>query len=236
MRKCPNCNALLIDNEAKFCIKCGATLNFNSKENKLEKITTQPPAKKKIPILLTKKSKLQNIKSGKTVNLTKVFPKLSNFNVNISWECEKNFELDFLAFMMNSEDAIESEENLIFYNNPVNKSGGIELIDTDANSKKFKIDFSKLPSGIAKISFILSIDDDEETGKTFADVHNITLSIEDEGNKILGYTLNGNFDAENVAILGEIYLQDDCWIFKALEKLFDGGLVEVCENFGLEVQ
>lgn len=246
MRNCPKCNVKVLDDEAKFCIECGAKLVEDSQENispeppqpsaEIEKPVPAAPAKKKVSIALGRKPKLLDFKGRQVVNLTKTFPKLSEFHFNVNWKCEKNFELDFVAFLLNAEDNIETDEDLIFYNNPVHKSESVELIDIDENSKQMKIDLKNLPVRVSKISFILSVDDSEDEEKNFGEINSVCLSLIDEDKTLISYNLADKFKTENAVILGEVYLQDDSWNFKALDTAFNGGLAEVCEEFGLEVE
>lgn len=253
MKTCPKCKVDVLDDEAKFCVECGAALTFDSVENNFEEIPTPSERfdmpKKKSTILLSRKPKIPALKSGQNLNLTKLISENLPLFVNISWNCTKKFALDFTAFLTNSKGVIVDDDDVVFYNNPIHPTNCVELVDDGVNAKHFKIALKKIPADIFKISFVLSIDDEDEeqsfdefsaeeetNEQTFENVNSICVTVYNDDKKILEYNLENIYSGANALIVGEIYQRDEVFTFGALDEKFTDGLAEVCEKFGLEVQ
>lgn len=247
MKTCPKCKVEVLDDEAKFCVECGAALDIDFDVE--EKVDTSRLPKKKSTILLSRKPKIPVLKSGQSLSLTRLISENSPLFVNISWNCTKKFALDFTAFLTNFKGVIADDENVVFYNNPIHPTNCVELVDDGLSAKHFKIALKKIPADVFKISFVLSIDDEDEeqsfdefsaeeetNDQTFKNVDSICVTVHNEDKKILEYHLENVYSGANALIVGEIYQRDGVFIFRALDEKFSDGLAEVCEKFGLEVQ
>ncbi len=235
MRTCPKCNVNVLDEDAKFCIECGANLNVTSAA--LEEIPPKPVAqKKKSPIVLGRKSAVRNLKTGQSINLSKICSNLDSVTIALSWNCPNEFDVDLSAFLTDENDEAVSEEDFIFYNNPSHVSNCAEYVAVSDTEEKIELNLKDLPPEIAKIKLVLSINDEDDLQQDFSEVSDITMKIMDSDKERLVYNLTEKFTSETAIIIAEIYRKEDSWQCEAVSKGYEGGLVELCEIFGLEVQ
>lgn len=238
MRNCPKCNVQVLDDEAKFCIECGASLNVDVKPS--EPVPVKPPEKNK--------SSAVSLKKGQRTELTKTNPSLKKLLIGLGWDTNKydggyDFDLDAAAFLLGANGKVTEETDFIFYNNPIHYSDSVEHLSDnltgagDGDDEEIRIDLSKIPNNIAKVAFTVTIHEAEERQQSFGQVSNAFIRIVDEtsGKEILRYDLSEDFSAETAIVVAEIYRYKGEWKFNAVGAGFNGGLVALCNNFGISV-
>ena len=238
MRNCPKCNVQVLDDEAKFCIECGANLNDDFKP--------KPP----VPVKPQEKSKsfVVSLKKGQRTELTKTNPSLKKLLIGLGWDTNKydggfNFDLDAAAFLLGANGKVTKETDFIFYNNPVHDSESVEHLGDnltgagDGDDEQIRIDLSKMPNNIAKVAFTVTIHEAEERSQNFGQVSNAFIRIVDEtsGKEIIRYDLGEDFSSETAIVVAEIYRYKSEWKFNAVGAGFSGGLAALCNNFGIAV-
>lgn len=238
MRFCHKCGVKVFDDEAKFCIECGTSLNVDVKPS--------PP----VPVKLQKKSKssVVSLKKGSRADLTKGNPSLKKLLVGLGWDTNKydgehDFDLDAAAFLLGANGKVTEETDFIFYNNPMHDSDSVEHLGDnltgagDGDDEEIRIDLSKIPNNIAKVAFTVTIHEAEERRQSFGQVSNAFIRIVDEtsGKEILRYDLSEDFSAETAIVVAEIYRYSGEWKFNAVGAGFNGGLAALCQNFGIDI-
>jgi len=140
-------------------------------------------------------------------------------------------EIDTAAFMQGG-DGKTAEEDFVFYGNPRHSSGCVVHLEDDS----LKIDLSKIPPRIEKISFTATIYDAEKRKHNFSKISGAVLKIFSTQTKsqLANFPLE-NFYRETAIVLGEIYRYKGSWKFNAVGAGFNGGLAALCNNFGIEV-
>lgn len=140
-------------------------------------------------------------------------------------------EIDTAAFMQGG-DGKTAEEDFVFYGNPRHSSGGVVHLEDDS----LKLDLSKIPPHIEKISFTATIYDAEKRKHNFSKISGAVLKIFSTQTKsqLANFPLE-NFYRETAIVLGEIYRYKGSWKFNAVGAGFNGGLAALCNNFGIEV-
>ena len=171
---------------------------------------------------------------GDNQSLTKNNPQLSQLKVKFGWDAAE-LEMDKSVFLLDANGKVRVDEDFIFYNNPIHESGSVEY---DEDSGDINVDFPKIPAGVMKIDFTLTIYDEEESGQNFSQITGAYISIIDAQNnkEILRFDLQENFSVETAVVVGEIYRNNDEWEFNAVAEGFTGGLEKLCENFGVTLQ
>ena len=232
MRFCHECGIKVLDDEAKFCIECGANLSAEKSSPSPKPATpvkTAPPPKSSSPVSVAK---------GQRVDLTKSNPALKNLLVGLGWRNVDGFDIDAAAFLLGANGKVNEETDFIFYNNPLHDSEAVEhLDDSGDDNEQFRLDLEKIPSGITKIAFTLTIHDADTRRQNFGQVVDAFIRVADKagGKELLRYELGKNFSTETAIVVAELYRNKGEWKFNAIGAGFSGGLAALCKNFGIDV-
>ena len=213
LRICPKCGVNVLDDEAKFCIECGANLS-------------------------AEKSSAVSVAKGQRVDLTKTNPSVKNLLVGLGWRAADGFDIDAAAFLLGANGKVLEETDFIFYNNPLHDSESVEHFGdetVDGDNEQFRVALDKIPSSVAKIAFTLTIHDAAQRRQSFGQVNDTFIRVADETSELLRYNLGKNFSAETAIVVAEIYRHKNDWKFNAIGSGFSGGLAALCRNFGIDV-
>jgi tellurium resistance protein TerD len=187
-----------------------------------------------------------SLQKGQKVDLTKTNPGLKNVVVGLGWDTNKydggnDFDLDAAAFILTDSGKVRSDKDFIFYNNlsdsdsSVVHQGDNLTGEGEGDDEQIKIDLSKVPQEIQRISFTVTIHDAEARGQNFGQVSNAFIRIfkEDTQEELIRYDLGEDFSIETAVVVGELYRNGAEWKFNAIGSGFQGGLSALCQNFGI---
>ncbi|CAG7839167.1 General stress protein 16U [Clostridium haemolyticum] len=189
-----------------------------------------------------------SLSKGQKVDLTKTNPGLAKVVVGLGWDTNKydggnDFDLDAAAFLLDRNAKVVSEGDFVFYNNLKHDSESvIHLGDNrtgegDGDDEQISVELNKVPSNIEKIDFTVTIHDAELRGQNFGQVSNAFIRIinADTSEELIRYDLSEDYSIETALVVGELYRYNGEWKFNAIGSGFQGGLVALCKNYGLEV-
>ncbi len=189
-----------------------------------------------------------SLQKGQKVDLTKTNPELIKIVVGLGWDTNKYdgsaaFDLDAAAFLLGENGKVTADTDFIFYNNTKHSSGAVEHTgdnrtgEGDGDDEKVKVDLSKVPSNISKVTFTCTIHDAEARKQSFGQVSNAFIRVVDEiaGKEIMRYDLGEDYSIETVLVFGEIYRNGAEWKFNAIGQGYQGGLKALCNSFGIQV-
>jgi tellurium resistance protein TerD len=189
-----------------------------------------------------------SLQKGQKIDLTKSNPGLVNVLVGLGWDTNKydggsDFDLDASAFLLDESGKAAEDSDFIFFNNKVHPSGAV--IHTgdnltgqgDGDDEEIKVNLSKIPMNVAKISFTVTIYEAESRKQNFGQVSNAFIRIinEDSKEELIRYDLGEDFSIETAIIAAELYRNGNEWKFNAIGSGFSGGLAALCANFGRSV-
>lgn len=136
---------------------------------------------------------------------------------------------DFCCFGVDSEDILQDDRYMIFYNQLVSPNQEISY-QSGNNHADFKINLSALPTFISKLVFTVSIDG---VG-TMGEITSHHFSLFQDGTTYLELDMSGSqFHQEKAIISVEIYRKEE-WRIYAVANGFNGGLSALLESFGGE--
>lgn len=191
-----------------------------------------------------------NLKKGQRVSLD---DGLKLALVGLGWDTNRydggyDFDLDASAFLLGANDKLLRDEDFVFYNNPKHDSGAVEHTGDnrtgsgEGDDEVIIIDFSKVPSNIAKIAIVVTIHEAEERRQNFGQVDNAYIRVarmEDEfdndGTPVLRFDLTEEFSIETAIVVAEFYKKNGCWRFNAVASGYQGGLEAICRSYGADV-
>lgn len=189
-----------------------------------------------------------SLQKGQKVDLTKGNPNLSKIVVGLGWDTNKydggaDFDLDAAAFLLGANGKVLRDEDFVFYNNLKHDSGSVLHMgdnltgEGEGDDEQIKVDLSKVPSNIEKISFTVTIHEADSRHQNFGQVSNAFIRIVDEttNREIIRYDLGEDFSVETAVVVGELYRRGGEWKFNAIGSGFKGGLEALGRNFGVNV-
>jgi len=186
-----------------------------------------------------------SLSKGGNVSLSKEAPGLKNLLVGLGWDARvtdgAGFDLDASVFMVKSDGKVRNDSDFIFYNNLKSSDGAVEHTGDnttgagDGDDEVVKVDLTKIPADIDKLSFAVTIHDAEVRKQNFGMVGSAYIRVcNQEGNKeIVRFDLSEDYSTETAMIFGEVYRNGTEWKFKAIGQGFNGGLGPLAKSFGI---
>ena len=190
-----------------------------------------------------------SLQKGQKVSLTKGNPELKNVVVGIGWDVNEfdtggDFDLDTEAFFLTEMGKVSNQNDFVFYGNLIHPSGAAQHMGDnltgagDGDDEQIKIDLSRVPSNIQKITITVTIHEAEMRRQNFGQVSNAFVRIfnEENGEELLRYDLGEDFSIETAAVFGELYKINNEWKFNAIGSGYQGGLAALCNNYGIDIE
>lgn len=187
-----------------------------------------------------------HLKKGQKVGLMDSNPNLNNIRAGLGWDVARQsgqeFDLDVSVFLVNGS-GVTLPDRFIFYNNPASTEGSVQYLGDnrsgvgEGDDESVRIDLSRVPADVAKISFTVTIYESDQRQQSFGMVSNAYIRIVDEvtNQEVMRYQLDNTFSVETGVIVGELYRYQTTWKFNAIGSGFQGGLAALCKNYGLDV-
>jgi tellurium resistance protein TerD len=188
-----------------------------------------------------------SLKKGGNVNLTKESPNLTRIAIGLGWDVRVTsgaaYDLDASAFLLNANGKVRSDFDFIFYNclestcGSVIHQGDNRTGAGDGDDEVVKVDLSKVPKGIEKIAFTVTIHDAELRHQNFGQIAQAYIRVvnEDTGDEVARYDLSEDASTDAAMIFGELYRHNGDWKFRAIGQGFTKGLGPLAQNYGVDV-
>ncbi len=142
-------------------------------------------------------------------------------------------EVDISAFALASTGKVRGDDDMVFYGQPRPGNGSVAFVSNAAGRAEFSIDIPKLIASTEKIAFTATI---HENRKTFGAFTSLQVTVKNAaGQAVLVATLPATGMVESALILGELYLRQGQWKFRAVGQGFAGGLKPLAEHFGVDI-
>ena len=185
---------------------------------------------------------------GQKVSLTKGNPGLKDVVVGLGWDLNRYdtggaFDLDTAAFLLTEAGKTSNSGDFVFYGNLQHASGAVTHLGDnltgagDGDDEQIVLDLSLMPANISRIAFTVTIYDGEARRQNFGQVSNAFIRIynKDNGEELIRYDLGEDFSIETAIVFGELYRHNGEWKFNAIGSGYQGGLVALCANYGVDV-
>jgi len=188
-----------------------------------------------------------SLSKGGNVSLEKVAPGMVKMIIGLGWDSRStdgvDFDLDASAFLLGEDGKVVDDKSFIFYNNmksacqSVEHTGDNTTGEGEGDDESVKVDLSKVPANVTKLSIAVTIHDAESRNQNFGQVSNAFIRIVDEttGTEAARYDLSEDYSTETAMIFGEVYRHDGAWKFKAIGQGFNGGLKPLAQEYGVNI-
>ncbi|MFF3529551.1 TerD family protein [Streptomyces rubiginosohelvolus] len=130
---------------------------------------------------------------------------------------------------------VRSDADFVFYNQPAHASGAVrhegKRAAPDGVTDTLLVDFGKVEPGIERIVVAASAD-----GGSFGRVSGLYVRVTDAaGGSELARFESADATVETAFILGELYLRQGAWKFRAVGQGYSTGLEGLATDFGISV-
>lgn len=185
---------------------------------------------------------------GEKRDLTKSNPGLRKLIIGLGWDTrqyqgEYTFDIDTSAFLITKEGKVSGEADFVFYNNLHHPSGAVVHLGDhivgmeDGDGEQIKVQLDTIPNTIERMIFTVTIHEAVERVQNFGQVADVYIHIIDEtaGRELVRYNLEDVFSKETGIVVGELYRCQEEWQFAALGDGYEGGLMTLCNAFGIGI-
>jgi tellurium resistance protein TerD len=188
-----------------------------------------------------------SLQKGGNVSLDKVAPGMTKILIGLGWDERvtdgTEFDLDASIFLLNETGKVRSDNDFIFYNNLSSSCGSVvhqgdnRTGEGDGDDEAVKVDLTKVPNDVTKISVTVTIHDAAARNQNFGQVANAFIRVvNDESNEeVARYDLSEDYSIETAMIFGELYRHSGEWKFKAVGQGYEGGLKALSMGFGINI-
>ncbi|MDO8330717.1 MAG: TerD family protein [Fluviicoccus sp.] len=188
-----------------------------------------------------------SLQKGGNVNLSKEAPSMQKMTVGLGWNPRATdgdkFDLDAIAFLLNTGGKVGKDADFIFFNNKASACGSVTHTgdnttgEGDGDDEQLVVDLSKIPADVDKVTFCVTIHQADQRRQNFGQVSNAFIRIVNNGNnqEVARYDLSEDGSTEAAMIFGELYRNGADWKFRAVGQGFKGGLGPLAASFGVNV-
>ncbi|MGO4200613.1 TerD family protein [Rhodococcus sp. TAF43] len=185
-----------------------------------------------VPVHMRVESRLSApmLARGQVVDLP---PKASSWAVNVAWRAENvgdEFEVDVVAFLLGEDFRVDSDQDFVFYNNPVDEDNAVELSIDGGSEQCIRVDLAALPAECHRIVIAAAIDGE----RTFGDLGAVSVSVDGPDSTFATFVLDAG-TVERTMVLTEIYRRGGAWRIRAVGQGNEDGLAALATGYGLEV-
>ena len=188
-----------------------------------------------------------SLSKGQKVSLSKMNAALDMIEVGLGWDVMTNsavpYDLDAEAFMLGANGKVISDDWFIFYNQPCSPDGSCRHMgdNKDGNGvgddEVIQLHLSRVNPQVAKIAFVVSINEAIQRGHNFGGVQNAYVRVVDKSTnkELIKFNLTDYFKEVTSMTVGELYLKNGEWRFNAVGQGLNTDLAGLCGFYGVNL-
>ena len=152
--------------------------------------------------------------------------------VTAGWTPQSDCEIDVIAFLLDEDEQVTSDEDFIFYGAPESPAGTARLLTGGPAEQTIALDLASLPPATRKIVIAAAIDG----AATFGTVGAIQIGTApgSSGAPLARATLDAA-TTERTMLLAEIYRRGPLWRLRAVGQGYDYGLDTLARGYGVDI-
>ena len=187
------------------------------------------------------------LSKGQNVSLSKTDPLLKHILIGLGWDARssdgQDFDLDASVFMTADNGKVPSDDYFVFYNQLKSPCGSVQHTgdnltgDGDGDDESVIVELEKVPANIKSLFVTVTIHDAERRRQNFGQVSNafVRLVNHETGQEVLRFDLSEDYSTETAMVFGEVYRHNGDWKFRAIGQGYAGGLLALCNQYGVSV-
>ena len=188
-----------------------------------------------------------SLSKGQNVSLSKTDPSLKHILIGWGWDARssdgQDFDLDASVFMTAESGKVPSDDYFVFYNQLKSPCGSVQHTgdnltgDGDGDDESVIVELEKVPANIKSLFVTVTIHDAETRRQNFGQVSNafVRLVNHETGQEVLRFDLSEDYSTETAMVFGEVYRHNGDWKFRAIGQGYTGGLLALCNQYGVNV-
>ena len=188
-----------------------------------------------------------SLSKGQNVSLSKTDPLLKHILIGLGWDARssdgQDFDLDASVFMTADNGKVPSDDYFVFYNQLKSPCGSVQHTgdnltgDGDGDDESVIVELEKVPDNIKSLFVTVTIHDAETRRQNFGQVSNafVRLVNHETGQEVLRFDLSEDYSTETAMVFGEVYRHNGDWKFRAIGQGYTGGLLALCNQYGVNV-
>ena len=168
---------------------------------------------------------------GQTVDLPSSPP---TWTVNVAWRAADigdEFDVDVVAFLLGDDRRVDSDQDFVFYNNPVDADNAVELSIDGGSEQCLRVDLEALPDECHRVVVAAAINGD----RTFGDLGAVAVSVDGPDHTFATFVLDAG-TIERTMILAELYRRGGRWRIRAVGQGHEDDLAAMATGYGLVVE
>ena len=186
---------------------------------------------------ITLPSLTKRVSKGQKVPLNLSSKKIK---VNFGWNVKNSAcDVDVSAFLLSGNGKVVGDDYFVFYGQESSpeKSVLFKNVETANVLEVFDIDTAILNPAVAKIVFVMTINDALENSLNFSMLKDAYIQIADPLNntELASFLVEEYYNNINSMMMGEIYLHNGAWKFNAIGNGVNKDLAGLCEFYGVQV-
>jgi len=181
---------------------------------------------------------------GQNISLTKDNPNLDKLMIGLGWDPNNtgaDFDLDAYCFIVDKDNNLLDQKDFVYFNNLTSSCGAVEhqgdnlTGEGDGDDEQIFILLNKIPEQKVRIFFYVSIFEAKNRKQNFGQISNSYIrAINADNNKeIIRYDLQEDFSVETTVNLGEVYINNDEWKFRAIGAGEQNEIGDIAKQYGL---
>lgn len=187
---------------------------------------------------ITLPSLTKRVSKGQKVPLNLSSKKIK---VNFGWNVKNSAcDVDVSAFLLSGSGKVVGDDYFVFYGQESSpeKSVLFKNVETANVLEVFDIDTAVLNPAVAKIVFVMTINDALENSLNFSMLKDAYIQIVDPLNNTesASFLVEEYYNNINSMMMGEIYLHNGAWKFNAIGNGVNKDLAGLCEFYGVAVE
>ena len=188
-----------------------------------------------------------SLSKGQNVSLSKTDPLLKHILIGLGWDARssdgQDFDLDASVFMSADNGKVPSDDYFVFDNQLKSPCGSVQHTgdnltgDGDGDDESIIVELEKVPANIKSLFITVTIHDAETRRQNFGQVSNafVRLVNHETGQEVLRFDLSEDYSTETAMVFGEVYRHNGEWKFRAIGQGYAGGLLALCNQYGVAV-
>ena len=188
-----------------------------------------------------------SLSKGQNVSLSKTDPSLKHILIGLGWDARssdgQDFDLDASVFMTAENGRVPSDDYFVFYNQLKSPCGSVQHTgdnltgDGDGDDESVIVELEKVPANIKSLFITVTIHDAETRRQNFGQVSNafVRLVNHETEQEVLRFDLSEDYSTETAMVFGEVYRHNGDWKFRAIGQGYTGGLLALCNQYGVTV-
>ena len=150
--------------------------------------------------------------------------KLTSIKACLGWNVKNPAcDVDVSAFLLGSSGKVIGDSWFVFY-------------DGGADREIISVDFTRLDPSVARIVFVLTINEAFEKNLNFGMLEDAYIRIMDPaGTELVSFKMDEYYTNVTSMMIGELYLHNGAWKFNAIGNGVAKDLAGLCSLYGVQV-